>query len=159
MKRALISIILFAATVLLNGSASSTMAQAVRSDEKQGSNRFEKEIVALRSELAEAIRRRDTRALARIYADDFTHTHASGQVDDKTRRIAALVSGEPTIESATVDEMKIRIYNRTTAVVIGQSTISSPDGSPVKYRWTTVYVKRANRWQIIASHATRITQT
>lgn len=119
-----------------------------------------RQITALRRELLEAIRKRDRKTLERLYVDDFTHTHAVGRVDDKSQRIAALVSGEPTIESAEVDDMSVRTYGGTTAIVIGQSTIKGQgEGqSPTRYRWITVYVKRAGRWQIAASQATRIEQ-
>lgn len=111
------------------------------------------EITALRQKLAAAIKERDEKTLAALYADDFTHTHASGQVDNKQKRIAALASGEMTIESARVDEIYIRFYGKTTAVAVGQSTIET-----TKYRWTLVYVKAKNRWRIAASQATRITE-
>jgi len=109
------------------------------------------EIKALRQKLITAIKERNPKTLETLYADDFTHTHASGQVDDKQTRIAALVSGEMTIESAEVDEINIRFYGKTTAV--GQSRIET-----TKYRWTLVYVKLKNRWQIAASQATRLAE-
>ena len=111
------------------------------------------EVKVLRQKLTSAIKERDRKTLDTIYADDFTHTHASGQVDDKQTRIAALVSGEMTIESAGVDEINIRFYGKTTAVAVGQSRIET-----TKYRWTLVYVKSKNRWQIAASQATRLAE-
>lgn len=116
------------------------------------------EIIKLRSDLIKSIKSSDRKTLEAIYADDFTHTHASGQVDDKTKRIAALLSNEPTIESADADEMNIRIYGKTTVVVVGQSTVQNKDGSAAKYRWTTVYFKTKNSWQIVASQATRLAE-
>lgn len=117
-----------------------------------------RQITALRRELLEAIRKRDRKTLERLYADDFTHTHAVGRVDNKSQRIAALVSGEPTIESAEVDDVSVRTYGGTTAIVTGQSTIKrqGEGQSPTRYRWITVYVKSAGRWQLAASQATRI---
>jgi hypothetical protein len=41
------------------------------------------EVTALRQKLAAAIKERDKKTLLSLYADDFTHTHATGQVDDK----------------------------------------------------------------------------
>lgn len=111
------------------------------------------EMKALRQKLITAIKERDRKTLETLYADDFTHTHASGQVDDKTKRIAVLVSGEPTIESAEVNEMNIRFYGKTTAVAVGQSRIET-----TKYRWTLLYVKSKNRWQIAAGQATRLAE-
>ena len=114
------------------------------------------EIIALRTKLVEAIKQRDRRTLDEIYADDFTHTHASGQVDDKAKRVAALVSGEPTIESAHVNMINVRIYKPNTAVAVGQSTIKDTQQNLTTYRWTIVYVKLKNRWRVAASQATRM---
>ena len=114
------------------------------------------EITTLRQQLTTAIKQRDKKTLGEIYANDFTHIHASGQVDDKTKRIAALVSGDLTIESAEVSEISIRIYNKSTAVAVGNSTITDAEQKPTKYRWTIVYVKSGKKWQIAASQATKI---
>lgn len=119
--------------------------QAQTNDEK-----LTAEITLLRQKLVDAIKERDKKTLGEIYADDFTHTHASGQVDDKTKRIAALVSGDTTIESAQVDKIKIRFYNKATAIAVGQTTIEK-----TVYRWTVVYVKNKKKWQIAASQASK----
>lgn len=116
------------------------------------------EITTLRQKLAAAIEARNGKTLEGLYAADFTHTHASGQVDDRQKRVAALLSGEPTIESAEVNEINIRAYGKTTAVAVGQSTVKNKDGSKAKYRWTTVYFKTKNNWQIVASQATKIAE-
>ncbi len=116
----------------------------------------EHQIMALRREVVKAIRARNRETLERIYADDFTHTHATGRVDGKAQRISALVSGEPTIESAEADDVDVRTYGAATTVVTGQSTIKGQNEKLTRYRWMAVYVRRANRWQIVASQATRI---
>lgn len=110
-------------------------------------------ITDLRQKIVEAIELRDQKTLENLYADDFTHTHASGQVDDKTKRIAALVSGDLTIESAPVDEIKIRFYGRNTAIANGRSTIENQ-----KYCWTVVYFKTGKTWRVVASQATKIAE-
>lgn len=110
------------------------------------------EITALRNRLTNAIERRDRKELENLYAQDFTHTHASGQVDDKTTRISTLVVGETTIESAKTEQIKIRFYGKNTAVAVGQSVIET-----TRYRWTIVYFKTGKNWRIVASQATRTT--
>jgi hypothetical protein len=120
--------------------------------------RLNSEITKLRSDLVKAIKERDRKSLETLYAADFTHTHASGQVDDKTKRIDTLASGEPTIESAAVEEMNVRFYGKTTAVANGQSGVKNRDESTTEYRWTIVYVKTGKTWQIVASQATRLAE-
>ena len=131
---------------------------AVQAQIKQmADEKLTSEITMLRQKLVEAIERREKKTLESLYAADFTHTQASGQVDDKSKRIAALISGDMTIESANVDEINIRFYGKQTAIAIGQSTIKNKDET-IKYRWTLVYVKPDKKWQIAASQATRIAE-
>lgn len=116
------------------------------------------EVTIMRQKLVAAIEKRDRKTLESLYADDYTHTHAIGQVDGKKERIAALLSGEPTIESAIADELKMRAYGDTTVVVIGQSTVNNKDGSQPKYRWTLIYVRLNKKWRIVAGQAARLAE-
>lgn len=145
---------LFAAAIILLISICVVSAQTGQTKKSQ-SDVLASEVTALRQKLVEAIKKRDKNTLESLYADDFTHTHASGQVDDKSKRIAALISGDMTIESAEVNEINIRFYDKQTAIAIGQSTIKNK-GETTEYRWTTVYVKPNKKWQIVASQATRL---
>jgi len=138
-------------TALLIASAFAVQAQSKN-------DKLISEINSLRQKLVTAIKEGDRKTLENLYADDFTHTHASGQVDDKRQRVAALLSGEKTIESAEVNEIKIRIYGTTNAVAVGQSTITDENQMAVKYRWTLVYAKTKNSWRIVASQATRLAE-
>ena len=114
------------------------------------------EVKLLRQKLVTAIKERDKKTLEVLCADDYTHTHASGQVDDKQKRIAALTSGAKTIELVDADEINIRIYGKNAAVAVGQSTITDENSNAAKYRWTLLYIKSKNGWQIVASQATRL---
>lgn len=132
------------------------MAAQAQSDNKTN-EKVISEIAELRQKLIDSIKKRDKNWLESFYADDFTHTHASGQVDDKTKRLAALLSNEQTIESAEVNEINIRVYGKTTAIAVGQSAITDAQKKKTFYRWTIVYVKSGKRWQIAASQATKLT--
>jgi ketosteroid isomerase-like protein len=115
------------------------------------------EVVEFRKSVIRAIEKKDAAALRKIYADGFAHTHASGKVDDKKARIAALLAGEPVIETAPVTDLVIRVPGGWTAIVRGVSPIvSRSDGRTTKVRWTAVYVRAGDSWQIAASHATRL---
>lgn len=131
--------------VLIIGSSAVLRAQA--------NQKIITQINELRAEIVESSRQGDSKTLAALYADDFTHTHASGQVDDKTKRIAALVSGTKTIELVEAQELKTRVYGTNTAVVTGKSEI---DGK--RFRWTITYFKTGKNWRVVASQATQIAE-
>jgi ketosteroid isomerase-like protein len=115
------------------------------------------EVVAFRKAVARAIEKKDAAALRKIYADGFAHTHASGKVDDKKAYTAAALAGDPVIETAPVTDLVIRIPGGWTAIARGVSPIASKrGGTTIKVRWTAVYVRAGDGWQIAASHATRL---
>jgi hypothetical protein len=111
------------------------------------------EITDFRRNLNQTIEKRDRKTLENLFVEDFTHTHAIGRVDGKTKRIEAILTGDKTLESVAPDEIAIRFYGKNTALAIGQTTIED-----VIYRWTFVYVKTGRKWQIAASQATRLAE-
>jgi ketosteroid isomerase-like protein len=115
------------------------------------------EVVEFRKIVSRAIEKKDAAALRKIYADGFVHTHTTGKVDDKKARIAAVLADDPVIETAPVTDLVIRVPGGWTAIVRGVSAIASKsDGKTARVRWTAIYVRAGDSWQIAASHATRL---
>lgn len=114
------------------------------------------EVAAFRRDVAAAIKAKDGKRLQRMYAPSFAHTHTSGKVDGKEARIAALLKGDPTIETAPVSDLVIRIPNDWVGIVTGVSPIKSDDGKTYDVRWTAVYTREGQAWNVAASHATRL---
>lgn len=114
------------------------------------------EVAAFRKEVAAAIAAKDSKRLRRMYAPSFVHTHGSGKTDDKDARIATLLKGDPVIETAPVSDLVIRIPNDWVGIATGISPIKSDDGKTYDFRWTAVYVREGQSWNVAASHATRL---
>ncbi len=114
------------------------------------------EVAAFRKEVAAAIAAKDSKRLRRMYAPSFVHTHGSGKIDDKDARIATLMKGDPVIEMAPVSDLVIRIPNDWVGIATGISPIKSDDGKTYDFRWTAVYVREGQSWNVAASHATRL---
>ena len=109
--------------------------------------------------LAAAIEKKDAAALRTHYADAFVHTHGSGKVDGKDARIVSALAGDPVIENAPVTDLVIRVPGGWTAIATGISPIKSmADGKTYSFRWTAVYVRVGDGWQIAASQATRLAE-
>ena len=114
------------------------------------------EIKDFRKTVARAIQRKDTAALRKIYFKGYTHTHVSGAVENQEKRIAAVLTGEPVIETAPTSELVIRVPGGWTAVATGVSQIrSAADDKTHAVRWTSVYVRMGESWQIAAGHESR----
>jgi ketosteroid isomerase-like protein len=115
------------------------------------------EVRDFRKTVVAAIERKDAAALRKIYAESFVHTHGSGKVDGKDARIVSALAGDPVIETAPVTDLVIRVPGGWTAVATGMSPIKSlADGKTYSFRWTVVYVRVGESWQIAASQATRL---
>jgi ketosteroid isomerase-like protein len=100
---------------------------------------------------------RDVAAMERIEADEFSITHANGRVLTKADEIAGLKrqTGPRDPNTAFLTEgTKVRVYGDT-AVLTGIVVMKFKD-SVERSRYTDVYVKRDGRWQVVASHLSRL---
>jgi ketosteroid isomerase-like protein len=117
------------------------------------------EVEEFRKQLAGAIGKKDAAALRSMYSDAFVHTDGSGKVDGKDARLATVLAGDPVIENAPVSDLVIRVPGGWTAIATGVSPIESmSDGKTYSFRWTAVYVRIGDGWQLVASHATRLAE-
>lgn len=111
-------------------------------------------IAGVWNEIAAAVQKKDRKALEQIYVEDFYHVHAVGKIDDRKTRLDALLSGEPTIDTAGQVNLGLRKYGDT---VIAVGTISTvEDGKPVTYAVTRVYARHNGRWVFASSHASKV---
>lgn len=108
-------------------------------------------------QIKKAIEAKNTKALEKLYSADFVHIHAIGKVNDRSTRIAALVSGEPTIDSKGVEGFNLRKYGNS-IIATGKIAMINEDGDPVVYAVTRVFAKSENRWLLVSSHASQVEQ-
>ena len=115
------------------------------------------EVIAFRKLISGAITGKDAAALRKLYSDAFVHTHGSGKTDGKDARIVSALAGDPVIENASVTGIEVRVPGGWTAVATGVSPVKSlADGKTYAFRWTAVYVRNDDTWQLAASQATRL---
>lgn len=118
----------------------------------------ETELRNLNRQAAEMQVRRDVATATRLLADDYIFTQADGNVTNKAENIAIIGSPEFVCQSLTTDDIQVRVYGDT-ALVLGRATMKATyKGQDVggEFRYTDVWVRRAGRWQNVASHATRL---
>jgi len=120
----------------------------------------EQELLKLEQDWTNALVKADVAFLDRIRAEDYTWTDAQGVVWNKAQSDAALTSGEDVISSMVVDDMKVRVYGDA-AVVTGRNTMKETlKGKDIsgQERFTDTWIKKAGRWQCVASHGSKIAQ-
>ena len=115
------------------------------------------EALAFRDQLRAAAAAKDWRTLVTAYAENFIHLRDSGRVDLKNDRIALLLSGESTIETALEENLNVQFYEPATVAITGVSPIKDrQSGRATRFRWLTVYVKQADGWKVALSQASRV---
>ncbi len=116
-----------------------------------------RQVLSARESVRTFVEAKDAKGLVALYTDDFTHTHGSGKVDTRDNRIVAMLSGDPVIELAPVDELLVRVHGSTTAIVSGRSPVKNlADGKTYEFRWIQVFMKAGDTWRIAVSQATRL---
>ena len=108
-----------------------------------------------------ALTNKDTAALEKIWADDYTFINASGTVVTKAERLANLKSGATSLDTIVTDpDMKIQIYGDDVAVAINRVTLKgqySGKATSGQFQSSIVFVKMPTGWQLVCNQITPVT--
>ena len=115
----------------------------------------EQELIALDKQLAEAESKKDSAAVDKILASDYTLIDQKGVVKDRAHALSVLKSETGRVTMATSD-YNVRVMGEV-AIMTHASTIKGADAAAVEQlRATHVWVKRDGRWQLAADHCTTV---
>lgn len=131
--------------------------------EKVSSSVAEQELISLDKEWGEAGLRGDSAVLERILADDFIGNGPTG-IATKAQNIDEAKANAANVTNATyvADEYTVRFLNPNTAVMTHSAIekgLNKGKEYTEQHRSMHVWVKRGDRWQVVASQATPIPQT
>jgi len=101
----------------------------------------------------QAMLKKDTAALDRMYSKDLTYTHSSALTEDKAAAIAAVQKAPP--KAIEFHETTTHVYGNT-AVVKAKVDITSAENVNNKLVILMVWVKSGATWQLVARQATKI---
>ena len=116
---------------------------------------------AVRAADAERIRAlvsADYAALDRVLADELTYTHSTARMDTKAAYLEPLLAGQTRYQRLEPSDITVRIYGDT-AVLTGRMlslALVSGKESRTDLRFTSVWILRDARWQMIAWQSTRV---
>ena len=119
----------------------------------------EQEVRRLNLEYDTAILKQDAAVYEKLFADDFLVTKLGGKQATNAHEIAEARSGETKFEVGRSEDVNVRFYGDT-AIVNGRWVEKSVTrGKPFEgsHMYTTVYVKRDGKWQIVSDQVTPIT--
>jgi ketosteroid isomerase-like protein len=113
----------------------------------------EAEIKALEDERFRAMVGADEAGLKRLLSDQLVYTHSNAGVDSKASLIESILTRRP-YQKIESPEREVRLFGDT-AVVSGQARIDL--GTRIlNARYTDVWVKSAEGWQMVAWQSTPI---
>ena len=114
-----------------------------------------RELERIEQQLAITWQNRDCAGWGALLADDWSVTHINADVITKAQAMEMCRTGPPVVSK--VDELAVRSYGDV-AIVTGRTIASTTDDRPVsvRLRFTDVFVRRDERWLVVASHATQM---
>ncbi len=134
--------------------AASMPALAQMTAKPESNNSAEQTVLKLTQEWLDAENGVDRAALNRIIADDFLGTGPRGTSISKTDVIPAEGSGGHGLAISGLD-IKVRVFGDTAIVTV--RGVPKVQDRP-ELRFTVVFVKRADRWQMVAGHLSPLPQ-
>lgn len=137
--------VLFCATTLIASAAQ--QAQATEAD-----------ILKREQQRVELLTSGKLDELAAMLSPSVTYTHSSAAIDDKTRFLESLRSGQVAYKSLKHSDVQVRFPTPDVAILTGMSDVDvAIGGKPthVPLRFTIVYVRQKGVWLMEAWHSTR----
>ena len=107
----------------------------------------------------ELLKSGDLAAYDRVIATEYTYTSRDGKLSNKVEDLESYKSTLPVIQSADFIEQRVRIIDNNTAVETGMIRyVGTNKGEPfdITKRYTTTWIWRNARWQIVADHTSKV---
>ena len=126
---------------------------------KEGEQRsMEDEIVRMERELAAATARRDATAFERLMAEDFIGVDHLGREVTRAEILARLNVTGYELESLTHENIRVRVFGDCAIVTARTVLRGLYQGQDVsgEFPYLRVWLRRAGRWQAVATQSTMI---
>src|SRR5215475_1582675 len=143
MKRFLVITVLAVAMPLL------AFGQAAN---KISASKAEEEIMKLEDQWVQSRAAKDPTMAKDLLTDDYLGANVTGQAQTKQQVIDGVTAGTVFAGKAEMTDRKVRIYGDT---AVSTGVVTGVVGAD-KVRYIRVYVKRNNKWRLVAGQGTRI---
>jgi ketosteroid isomerase-like protein len=102
---------------------------------------------------------KDRAGLEAVMHRDLVYFHSSGVADNKDSYIASIFSGKSNYQSIDPVELVTRVYGKTginTGIVNIVNLGADGKETPLKLRFTDVFVYEDGRWQMVSWQSTKL---
>jgi molybdate transport system substrate-binding protein len=116
-------------------------------------------LIQLEKDWDAAFLRKDVRFIENTLADEFISTYDDGSRGSKALELKLLVEFNQQVQSSAVDDFTVHVYGDTAIVWFTRRLAGPRQGRRVEvtFRMTDTFVRRAGRWQCVASQSTKMT--
>jgi ketosteroid isomerase-like protein len=136
---------------LLTAAATAAFAQTTAKSAAPD-NSVEQAVLRATQDWLDADERHDRAALDKLIASDFLGTAPGGRTVYKRDIIPAEGTAEGHSLGITGQDLNVRVFGDT-AIVTGRGIAKTPErAAQGELRFTVVFVKRADRWQMVSAH-------
>jgi ketosteroid isomerase-like protein len=119
----------------------------------QKANPDESKILALEQKWTDAYKQHSIPSVVSLLAEDFTITVEDGRVFGKTGYLSHTADSSTQVNVAEQSDIKVRIHGSVAVVTGAYHEIGTSSGKRYEYRdrFTDVWIKTADQWQLLAS--------
>ena len=131
-----------------------------KNDVPRASGDGQQEISVLLDQYTDALLKKDSATLDRIWANDLTFINLRGELLTKQNRMDNIRSGATAFKSIQLSDKHIRVYGQAAVATFRvnlEAQYSGEEGTGI-YRVTTAWARPTGIWQMTAVQMTRITQ-
>lgn len=117
-------------------------------------------VLAFERAACAAYERNDAAAIEKLVDERYTLTDSKGVITTRADDVKAARDGDVQYSEFRNYDMKVRLYNRDTAIVTGRTVVKGTmrDGSKVnvEVQFTDTVVRIDGRWRLVAGHVSRL---
>ena len=120
----------------------------------QKANPEEAKILALEKKWTDAYKDHSIPSVVSLVNDDFTITVEDGRVFGKTGYLSHTADSATQVDVAEQSDMKVRFHGNVAVVTGAYHELGASNGKRYEYRdrFTDVWVKSGDQWQLLVSH-------
>jgi ketosteroid isomerase-like protein len=104
-----------------------------------------------------ALLKNDSKTVGELVASDYAGVNEEGQYESRSGMLSRMDKNKDKLTSASLSDLKIRVYGSNVATAIGDSVEkgTDKDGKSFNrtYRFIDVWMERDGKWQCIAEQA------
>ena len=137
-----------------------TIVAEHQSEQSHDKKMMEAQVLKMGLEYNQAIVRGNAAEVEKFLADEYIYTNEKGEIRNKAEDLMTYKDRKSKVESAETTDQKVRVIGNNTAIETGVFHVKGTDKAGKSFdeteRYTTTWVWRELRWQIVSDHTSSV---